>query len=51
MRVATDQFADDAFDDLVDAEGALAVAKLGLKNDLQQQIAKLLAMVGDVAGL
>ena len=50
MRVAAHQLGDDAARDVVDAELPLGEAQLGLEDDLQQQIAQLLAVVVDVAG-
>ena len=51
VRMPVDQLAHDAVDHVVDAEGAFGVAQLGLEDHLQEQVAQLLAVVGDRAAL
>ena len=49
VRVAADELVGDAGDDGVDVERALGAAQRGVKHDLHQQVAQLLAVAGDVA--
>ena len=49
MRMAADQLRGDGLDHVAEIEGALLLRHAGVEDDLQQEVAELLAQVGEVA--